>query len=304
MGGDFAVVSRFLDADFPDREIGVVGLGTIGADVALALALAGFEVIAIDQAHVLEAAADSLRSNLVRARLFQSDLRAVDIEATLAKILLTSDIAAVGNASVVIESVSEDEEIKQGVYRELDENCDDSTVFIVNTSCIPISVVASWVRHPERVIGLHFMNPVTAIRTVERIAPTAGADTLARVESLLKSLRMRSVSVNDSPGFVINRLLMPLVNDAARLVDEGVASATDIDRLFMGCLGHKMGPLATADLIGLDTVAHSLVVLQDRLDDPRYRPAPGLAQRVADGRLGRKSGEGFFKYAERSSGRS
>ncbi|MEP7122834.1 MAG: 3-hydroxyacyl-CoA dehydrogenase family protein [Byssovorax sp.] len=276
-------------------RIAVVGAGVIGASVAHALAERGHAVVLVDRdAAAIERASGSIRAGARLARL-QHRSAAAPAE-LLARVRFTLALADVAGASVVIENVTEDLEIKLGVHRELDAICAADCVFAANTSAIPIAQLAAATGHPERVVGLHFMNPVplTAMVEVVRGAQTSEA-TLARVAALLAAMGKDFVVVNDAPGFVINRVLMPAISEAIAVVHEGTATAAEVDRLFQSCLGHPMGPLRTADLIGLDTVLKTLEVLHENLGGGRA-PCPLLREMVAAGRLGRKSGEGFFLY--------
>jgi 3-hydroxybutyryl-CoA dehydrogenase len=276
-------------------RIAVVGAGVIGASVAHALAERGHDVVLVDRdAAAIERATASIRAGARLAKLHGRG--AMPPRELLALVHFTTALADVAGASVVIENVTEDLEIKLAVHRELDAHCADDAVFAANTSAIPIAQLAVATRRPERLVGLHFMNPVplTAMVEVVRGAQTSEA-TLARVAALLAAMGKDFVVVNDAPGFVINRVLMPAINEAIAVVHEGTATAAEVDRLFQSCLGHPMGPLRTADLIGLDTVLKTLEVLQNNLGGGRA-PCPLLREMVARGLLGRKSGQGFFLY--------
>ena len=281
----------------------VVGAGVIGASVAHALAERGLDVVLIDRDEAaLEGARASIRAGMRLARLQRQGPAAPgDL---LARVRFTTERAGLARVDVVIENVTEDLEIKLAVHGELDANCADDCVIAANTSAISISIsisisiarLAAASRRPERLVGLHFMNPMplTAMVEVVRGAHTSES-TLARVAALLTSMGKAITVVNDAPGFVVNRVLMPAINEAVAVVYEGTATAADVDRLFQSCLGHPMGALRTADLLGLDTVLRTLEVLQDDLG-PRCAPCPLLREVVARGLLGRKSGQGFFLY--------
>ena len=276
--------------------VAVVGAGVIGASVAHALAERGLDVVLIDrEASALDRARASIRAGARLARLHgKASALAGDL---LARIRFTTDKEGLAAADVVIENVTEDLEIKLAVHRELDGLCAEGCVIAANTSAISISKLAAASRHPERLVGLHFMNPVPLTAMVEVVrGPQTSEATLARVASLLVAMGKELTVVHDAPGFVINRVLMPAINEAIAVVHEGTASAADVDRLFQSCLGHPMGPLRTADLIGLDTVLRTLEVLQIDLG-PRCTPCPLLREMVAKGLLGRKSGQGFFLYS-------
>ncbi|CAM3845857.1 3-hydroxyacyl-CoA dehydrogenase family protein [Kibdelosporangium persicum] len=278
--------------------IGVVGAGTIGTGVAQSLSQAEHKVVLVDTS--LDAL-DRARAEIGRAvrlqRLVDPALPAYEPGEVLDRITFTQDVADLATASVVIENVSEQWSAKQAVYRALDRVCEPACVFVVNTSCFPITDVAALTSRPAQVVGLHFMNPVPLKPVVELIPGwhTAAA-TVEAARSLLASMGKTAISVKDSPGFVSNRVLMLTINEAAFCRAEGIASAEAIDELFKHCFGHQMGPLETADLIGVDTILHSLEVLHERFGDSKYRPCPLLRTMVAAGLLGRKSGAGFHHY--------
>jgi 3-hydroxybutyryl-CoA dehydrogenase len=276
-------------------RIAVVGAGVIGASVAHALAERGHDVVLLDRDPAAQGRARaSIRAGARLARMQRRcPLLPDDLLARIRFTVATLDLAAV---DVVIENVTEDLEIKLVLYRELDAVCADGCVFAANTSAISIAKIAPALRRPERLVGLHFMNPVplTAMVEVVRGEHTSEA-TLGRVASLLAAMGKESIVVRDAPGFVINRVLMPAINEAIAVVHEGTAGAAEVDRLFQSCLGHPMGPLRTADLIGLDTVLKTLEVLEIDLG-ARCAPCPLLREMVAKGLLGRKSGQGFFLY--------
>jgi 3-hydroxybutyryl-CoA dehydrogenase len=276
-------------------RIAVVGAGVIGASVAHALAERGLDVVLIDRHEAaLDGARASIRAGIRLARLRRSGPAAPGDP--LARVRFTTERGGLAHVDVVIENVTEDLEIKLAVHRELDAICGGDCVIAANTSAISLAKLAAASRRPGRLVGLHFMNPVplTAMVEVVRGAHTSEA-TLTRVAALLASMGKALTVVNDAPGFVINRVLMPAINEAIAVVHEGTATAADVDRLFHSCLGHPMGPLRTADLIGLDTVLRTLEVLEDDLG-PRCAPCPLLREMVSRGLLGRKSGQGFFLY--------
>jgi 3-hydroxybutyryl-CoA dehydrogenase len=202
------------------------------------------------------------------------------------------------DADFVIENITEDFELKREIYPVLDRVCPPETVFAANTSAIPITRLASLTARPDRVLGMHYMNPVPLKKTVEVIRGWhTSEDTVERALALLRASGKEGVVVADSPGFVSNRVLMLTVNEAVYLVHDGVAGAEDVDRIFRSCFGHPMGPLETADLIGLDTILLSVEVLHREFGDSKYRPCPLLKRMVDAGLLGRKSGRGFYAYS-------
>lgn len=277
--------------------VGVIGAGVIGAGVAQALAEAGHRVIVVDlSSSILDGCRATIAQAVRLQRLFRKSTQPGDA-GLLTRIVFTSDREQVGEAPFVIENVTEKWEIKRGLYRDLDRICAPETIFAANTSAIPITRIAGATNRPGRVIGVHFMNPVPLKPVVEVIrGHHTSDDTLARTAALLQTMGKDYVVVRDSPGFVSNRVLMLTINEAICLLHENVSSAADVDRIFTSCFGHKMGPLATADLIGLDTILYSIEVLYDSFKDSKYRPCPLLSQMVDAGLLGCKSGQGFFSY--------
>ena len=276
--------------------IGVIGAGVMGVGVAQNLAQCGHEVILVDtQESILDEARAAIARNCRLSRLTGGP--ALDPDEVLARISTAVGVEAVAKAEFVIENVTENWQIKREVHEALDAVCDPAAVIIVNTSAIPITKVGSAGRHPERVVGVHFMNPVPAKPVVELIPGFHTApDVVERTRELLAGIGKRAVDVKDSSGFVSNRVLMLTVNEAAYLVHEGVATAEAVDEVFRGCFGHPMGPLETADLIGVDTILYSVEVLYEHYADSKYRPCPLLKQMTDAGLHGRKTGRGFYTY--------
>lgn len=281
------------------QTVGVIGAGVMGIGVAQNLAQFGFQVVLIDlNEEVLEHARSEIRNNI----RFQSFLKkdkstSMDPDEIIGRIQFTTSYSPLGEAFFVIENVSEKWEAKQAVYPQLDAVCPDETVYAVDTSCFPITRVAALTDRPDRVVGIHFMNPVPMKPMVEMIRGFHTSEpTITIAKELLAAMNMECVLVNDSPGFVSNRVLMLTVNEAIYLLYEQVAEAEQVDEIFKKCFGHKMGPLETADLIGLDTILHSIEVLFESFNDSKYRPCPLLKQMVDAGLLGRKSGQGFYTY--------
>ena len=281
------------------QVIGVIGAGVMGSGVAQNLAQSGFKVVLIDIAEAaLERARAEIRNN-VRFQAFgkKDKSQADDPAAVLDRILFTTDYAPLAEAHYVIENVSEKWEAKSSVYPKLEAVCPPETVYAVDTSCYSITRVGALTQRPDKVIGIHFMNPVPMKPTVEVIKGWHTSEqTIAITNELLARMGKDSVLVNDSPGFVSNRILMLTVNEAVFTVQDQVASAQQVDEIFKKCFGHKMGPLETADLIGLDTILYSIEVLHESFGDSKYRPCPLLKKMVDAGLLGRKSGQGFYKY--------
>jgi 3-hydroxybutyryl-CoA dehydrogenase len=276
--------------------IGVVGAGVMGVGVAQNVASAGHEVVLVDVGtDVLDRARRQIERNCRTSRLLGGP--ALDAEAILAAITFEVGVGPLAKAEIVIENIIENWDAKRALYREMDEVCAPETVFVANTSAIPITRIASATKRPDKVVGVHFMNPVPHKATVELIpGALTSAETLARTRALLADMGKEPIEVKDACGFVSNRVLMLTVNEAAFLVHEGVASASQVDEVFRGCFGHPMGPLETADLIGVDTILYSIEVLYEYFGDSKYRPCPLLKQMTDAGLLGRKTGKGFYTY--------
>lgn len=279
------------------QRIGVVGAGTMGTGVSQVFATAGHLVRLVDVSPgALERARDAIAENIRLMPLTGVPVPG-DPEDIVGNIHLTSDLSDLRDVDYVIENITESWDLKRRLYAELARVCRPDVPFGVNTSAIPITRIASVTDRPTAVIGTHFMNPAPLKPTVEVIRGYhTSEETVARTTKLLEGVGKRHVIVADSPGFVTNRVMMLTVNEAVFLLQERVASAPEVDRLFKECFGHSMGPLETADLIGLDTVLLSLEVLYENFNDPKYRPCPLLRTLVAAGRCGMKSGHGFHSY--------
>jgi len=277
--------------------IGVVGAGTIGRSVAQAFAQHGFYVRLIDNSQAqLDSAIAGIATQVRMQRLFTGRDTGPAAD-TLDRIEAGLELERLADVDVVIENVSENWDIKRAVYVALDRTCRSETPFAVNTSAVPITRLAALTERPDRVIGLHFMNPVPLMDTVEVIRGHFTSDTtLDTALDLLAAIGKTGIVVGDYSGFVSNRVLMLTINESIFCIQDQVSTAVDIDRLFKGCFGHKMGPLETADLIGLDTVLNSLDVMYDTYRDGKFRPAPLLRKLVDAGQLGRKTGAGFYTY--------
>ncbi|HEX8500625.1 MAG TPA: 3-hydroxyacyl-CoA dehydrogenase family protein [Pyrinomonadaceae bacterium] len=280
------------------RLVGVIGAGVMGTGVAQNLALTGHLVALLDVSEeALARARREVAQGLRFQGLFNKGQKRADAAEVLGRIEFTTELGSLAGADFVVENVTEKWEVKREVYERIDPVCPDHCVFAANTSAIPITRIASVTRRPRRVLGIHFMNPVPLKPTAEVIRGHHTSDeTVETALALLKRMGKTGIVVNDSPGFVTNRVLMPTINEAVFLLQEGVASAEQVDAIFKSCFGHKMGPLETADLIGLDTILLSIEVLYESFNDSKYRPCPLLRKMVDAGLLGRKSGEGFYKY--------
>ena len=278
--------------------IGVIGAGVMGAGVAQNLAQTGHQVLLVDLGdEQLDRARAEIRQNIRMQGLFQKQEKTESADEILARISFLTGYEELERAEFVVENVVEKWEVKKQVYPVLDRICPEPCIFAVNTSAISITRVGGLTERPSQVVGMHFMNPVPMKPMVEVIRGYHTSDeTLKGAEAFLAGMGKECIVVEDMPGFVSNRVLMLTVNEAVFVVQDGVAPAADVDRLFKTCFGHKMGPLETADLIGLDTILYSLEVLYESYNDDKFRPCPLLRKMVDAGLYGRKSGEGFYPY--------
>ncbi len=278
-------------------KVAVVGAGTMGNGIAQAFAAAGSEVDLIDiDAPALERGLATIRDSLGRF-VKKATLDQADAEATLKRIRPSTGLRAAASAELVVEAVVERADVKGSLFAELDLLCPAGTILASNTSSISITGLAARTKRPDQVIGMHFMNPVPVMKLVEVIRGQETSDeTCARVVACAEALGKVAVEVSDYPGFVSNRVLMPMINEAVYCLMEGVASREGIDTVMKLGMNHPLGPLALADLIGLDVCLSILEVLQAGLGDPKYRPCPLLRRMVAAGRLGRKTRRGFYDY--------
>jgi 3-hydroxybutyryl-CoA dehydrogenase len=281
------------------RTVGVVGAGTMGSGIAHVFARAGFRVLLCDvEQRFLDRALGLIHTNLGREAA-KGKLPEAGIEPVLACITPTVDREALSGADFAIEAASERFDVKAEIFRALDRILPNSAVLATNTSSISITRLAAETRRPAQVIGMHFFNPVPVMALVEIVrGPATGDAAFATVQELVLRLGKTPVAVNDAPGFVSNRVLMPLINEAAFAVMEGVATPEAVDQIFKLGMAHPMGPLTLADFIGLDVCVDILRVLQEGFGDPKYRPCPLLVRMVDAGWLGRKSGHGFYTYEE------
>ena len=282
------------------NTVGVIGAGVMGIGVAQNLAETGHRVVLVDiDEKQLTKARDSIRTNVRMQALFQKKAPAPKPAAVLEKILFTTDYDELKVADFVVENVIEKWDVKQEVYRRIDSICSSNCIFAANTSAISITRIGSATTRPDRVLGMHFMNPVPLKIAVEVIRGYHTTDqTIATATRLLQLMGKRPIVVADSPGFVSNRVLMLTINEAIFLVQEKVALPEVVDDIFKNCFEHKMGPLETADLIGLDTILFSIEVLYDEFKDSKFRPCPLLRQMVHAGLHGRKTGRGFYNYED------
>lgn len=279
------------------KRIGVIGAGVMGIGVAQNLAQTGHDVVLVDlDQQILDDAVAAIWRNARMSRLVGGPT--LDPDEVVGRVTTSLEIESVADTELVIENVTENWDVKREVHARLDAVCSPETIVVVNTSAIPITKVGAVTSRPDRVIGVHFMNPVPAKPAVELIPGVhTSPATIASTTALLAAMGKKAIPVKDASGFVSNRVLMLTVNEAAFLVYEGTADAASVDEIFRSCFGHPMGPLETADLIGVDTILYSIEVLHEHYADSKFRPCPLLKQMTDAGMHGRKSGRGFYDYA-------
>jgi len=279
------------------RNVGVIGAGTMGNGIAHVFAKGGYNVTLVDvEPRLVDRGLDTIRKNLDR-ELNKQKITAEQRDEALKHIHPSTDRKQLAACDFVVEAASERFEIKTELFRDLDAMCRPEVILASNTSSISITKLAAVTKRPDRVIGMHFFNPVPMMKLVEVIRGLATSDeTYRTVKELAEKLEKTPVEVNDAPGFVSNRVLMPLLNEAMYAVMEGVATPEAVDEVFKLGMAHPMGPLTLADFIGLDVCLDIMRVMQTGLGDPKYRPCPLLIKMVDAGWLGRKSGRGFYKY--------
>jgi len=278
-------------------RIGIVGSGIMGSGIAEVAATTGHEVVlrsrSLESAQAMVAGlAKSLARQVEKGRREQADA-----DAALARVTATADLADLADCDLVIESVVEDLEVKKALFRELDAICGAGSIIATNTSTLPVVEMAMVTGRPEQVCGVHFFNPAPAMSLVEIVRPMTASDaTIDSVKAFADACGKNAVEVADRAGFIVNALLFPYLNNAVRMLENGVASRDDIDTAMKGGCNFPMGPLALLDLVGLDTSVAILDALYDEFSDPNYAPVPRLRRMVTAGHLGRKSGQGFFDY--------
>nr|PZN71490.1 MAG: 3-hydroxybutyryl-CoA dehydrogenase [Bacillota bacterium] len=281
------------------KRVMVVGAGQMGSGIAQVAAQAGLQVWLRDlEPRFVERGLGVIEKNLARdvakGRRTEEEKAAI-----LGRITGTTELAPAAECDLIIEAIVEDLDAKLSLFRELDGICPEATIFASNTSSLPITRLAAATRRPDRFIGMHFMNPVPVMKLVEVIRGLATSDeTYATIRSLAEAMGKTPVEVNDFPGFVSNRVLLPMLNEAMFCVYEGIAGVEEVDTVMKLGMNHPMGPLTLADFIGLDTCLAILNVLYEGFKDPKYRPCPLLVQLVQAGHLGRKTGRGFYIYDE------
>jgi 3-hydroxybutyryl-CoA dehydrogenase len=280
------------------QQVGVVGAGTMGNGIAHVFARSGYRVILCDiEQKFLDRALATIGKNLDR-ELAKGKISEAQKSETLKRITPAIDRSALAICDLIVEAASEKFEIKSELFREMDRICRPEVILASNTSSISITKLAATTSRPDKVIGMHFFNPVPVMKLVEVVRGLATSDeTFQTVRELAVKLEKTPIEVNDAPGFVSNRVLMPLLNEAMYAVMEGVATPEAVDEVFKLGMAHPMGPLALADFIGLDVCLDIMRVMLAGLGDPKYRPCPLLIKMVDAGRLGKKSGQGFYKYS-------
>ena len=286
-----------VSSDLKIEKIGVIGAGTMGNGIAHVSALSGFDTVLVDvKDEFVQRGFDTIQKNMDR-QVKKEKISQSELETSMNRITLSTDYNQLSACDLIIEAATENKDIKLNIFKELDNICKSETILASNTSSISINKIASVTQRPDKVIGMHFMNPVPIMKLVEIVKGLETDDSITKcIADLSEEMGKIPVECNDSPGFVSNRILMPMINEAIFCLDEGVGTPEAIDTIMKLGMAHPMGPLSLADLIGLDVCLSIINVLYSDFGDEKYRPCPLLVKMVESGDLGKKTGKGFYNY--------
>ena len=286
-----------VSSDLKIEKIGVIGAGTMGNGIAHVSALSGFDTVLVDvKDEFVQRGFDTIQKNMDR-QVKKEKISQSELETSMNRITLSTDYNQLSACDLIIEAATENKDIKLNIFKELDNICKSETILASNTSSISINKIASVTQRPDKVIGMHFMNPVPIMKLVEIVKGSETDDFITKcIADLSEQMGKIPVECNDSPGFVSNRILMPMINEAIFCLDEGVGTPEAIDTIMKLGMAHPMGPLSLADLIGLDICLNIINVLYSDFGDKKYSPCPLLVKMVESGELGRKTGKGFYNY--------